>query len=169
MITRWGSTYLMIKRLSELREFIEELSLLSAEFDISLAVWSSLEDICSVVEMPYSATMYLQTEFLPPGAFLKKWCALKRILHKREIRLAQEIVTSMEKREETLLRNRLLLVGVFVDSRYRISLASEQMENAKIGLHNVTLKNYCCSTSVSNSASSSIECEKSPGLVASDH
>ena len=43
------------------------------------------------------------------------------------------------------------------------------MENAKIGLHEVTLKNYHCSTSVSNSASSSIESEKSPGRVASDH
>ena len=96
--------------------------------------------------------MYLQTESLTPGAFLKKWCALKRILHKRETRLAQEIVTSMEKREETLLRNRLFFVGVFVDSKYRILLTSEQMENAKIGLHKVTLKNYCCSTSVSNSA-----------------
>ena len=113
--------------------------------------------------------MYLQTESLTPGAFFKKWCALKRILHKRETRLAQEIVTSMEKREETLLRNRLFLVEVFVDSKYRILLTSEQMENAKIGLHKVTLKNYRCSTSVSNSASSSIDSEKSPGLVASDH
>ena len=43
------------------------------------------------------------------------------------------------------------------------------MENAKIGLHKVTLKNYHCSASVSNSASSSIKSEKSPGRVASDH
>ena len=169
MTTNWGATYLMIKRLLELRESIEELSLLSAEFDISLAMGSSLEDICSVLEMPYSATINLQTESLTPGAFLKEWCALKQILHKRETRLAQEIVTSMEKREETLLRNRLFLGGVFVDSRYRILLTSEQMESAKIGLHEVTLKNYHCSTSVSNSASSSIESEKSPGRVASDH
>ena len=43
------------------------------------------------------------------------------------------------------------------------------MENAKIELHEVTLKNYHCSTSVSNSASSSIESEKLPSRVASDH
>ena len=71
MITRWGSTYLMIKRLLELLEFIEELSLLSAEFHISLAMRFSLEDICSVLEMPYSAATNLQTESLTPGAFLK--------------------------------------------------------------------------------------------------
>ena len=78
MTTRWGSTYLMIKCLLELRESIEKLNLLSAEFDISLAMWSSLEDICSVVEMPYSATMYLQTKSLMPGAFLKKWAHLNK-------------------------------------------------------------------------------------------
>ena len=132
-------------------------------------MWSSLEDICSVLEMPYSATINLQTESLTPGAFLKERCALKRILHKRETRLAQEIVTSMEKREETLLRNRLFLGGVFVYSRYRNLLILEQIENAKIGLHEVTLENYHCSTSVSNSASSSIVSEKSPGRVASYH
>ena len=38
--------------------------------------------------MPYSATMYLQTESLMPGAFLKEWCALKQILHKRKTKLA---------------------------------------------------------------------------------
>ena len=41
IITRWGSTYLMIKRLLELRESIEELSLLSAELHISLTMWSN--------------------------------------------------------------------------------------------------------------------------------
>ena len=169
MTSRWGSTYLMIRRLLELRESTEELSLLSAEFDISLAMWSSLEDICSVLEMPYSAIINLHTESLTPGAFLKERCSLKRILRKRETRLAQEIVTLTEKREESLLRNRLFLGGVFVDSRYRILLTSEQIENAKIGLFEVTLKNYHCSTSTSNSVSSSIESEKSSGRVASDH
>ena len=72
MTTKWGSTYLMIKRLLELRESIEELSLLSAEFVISLAMWSSLEDICSVLEMPYSATINLQTKSLMPWSIFER-------------------------------------------------------------------------------------------------
>ena len=167
MTTRWASTYLMIKRLLELRESIGELSLLSPELHISLAMWSSLDDIGSVLEMPYSVTVNLQAESLTPGAFLKEWCALKRILHKRETRLAEEIVSSMEKREEALLRNKLFLAGVFVDSRYQILLTPQQMENAKIGIHEITLKNYHCSRSVSKLTSSSIESEKVPDCVAS--
>ena len=73
----------------------------------------------------------------------------------------------MEKREEALLRNKLFLAKVFVDSRYRILLTPQQMENAKIGIHENTLKNYHCSRSVSNSTSSSIESEKAPKCVAS--
>ena len=130
-------------------------------------MWSSLEDIGSVLEMPYSVTINLQAESLTPGAFLKEWCARKRILHKRETRLAQEIVSSMEKREEALLQNKRFLAGVFVNSRYRILLTPQQKENAKIGIHEITLKNYHSSRSVSNLTSSSIESEKAPDCVAS--
>ena len=69
---RRGSTYLMIKRLFEMLESIKKLSMLFAEFDISLAMWSSFEDICSVLEMPYSATINLRTESSTPGALLKE-------------------------------------------------------------------------------------------------
>ena len=165
MTTRWASTYLIIKRLLEQQESIGELSLLSPELHISLAIWSTLEDMPSVLEMPYSVIVNLQAESLTPGAFLKEWCALKQILHKRETRLVHEIVTSKEKREEALLRIRLFLAGVFVDSRYRILLTPEQMENAKIGIHEITYKNYHCSRSISNSTSSSIESEEGPESV----
>ena len=167
MTTRWASTYLMIKRLLELQESIEELSLLSPELHILLAMWSSLEDIGPVLEMPYSVTVNLQAKSLMPGAFFKEWCALQRILHKRETRLAQEIVSLMEKRKEVLLRYKLFLAGVFVNSRYRILLIPQQIENAKIGIHEITLKNYHCSRSVSNLTSSSIESEKASHCVAS--
>ena len=150
MTIRRASTYLLIKHLLELRESIGESSLLSPKLHISLAMWSSIEDMRSVLEMTYSVTVNLQAESLTPGGFLKEWCALKQILHKRGTRLAQEIVTSMEKREEVLLRNKYFLAGLFVDYRYRILLTPVQMENAKIGIHEITLKNDHCSRSVLN-------------------
>ena len=71
MTTRWGSAYLMIKCLLKLQEPIEELSLLSTELPILLAMWSSLEDICSVLEMPYSVTINLQTKSLNAWSIFK--------------------------------------------------------------------------------------------------
>ena len=52
----------MIKGLLELRESIEELNLLSAVVYISFGMWSSLEDIRFVLEMPCSLTVNLQAE-----------------------------------------------------------------------------------------------------------
>ena len=69
MTTRWASTYLTIKRLLEQQESIGELSLLFPEFNLSLAMGSSLEDMSSVLEMPYSVAVNLQAEPLTPGAF----------------------------------------------------------------------------------------------------
>ena len=70
----------MIKGLLELRESIEELNLLSAVVYISFAMWSSLEDIRSVLEMPCSLTVNLQAEpftleaGLKSGAHLNESC-----------------------------------------------------------------------------------------------
>ena len=65
------------------------------------------------------------------------------------------------------MQKKIILAGVLVDSRYRVLLTPEQMENAKIGLPEIILKNYHCSRSVSNSTSSSIESEEAPDYVAS--
>ena len=159
----------MTKCLLKLRESIKELSLLSAELHISFALWSSLEDIRSVIERPYSVTINLQAESLTPKAYLKEWCTLKQILHKRETRFAQEIVTSMENREEVLLRNKLFLAGVFVDFRHRILLIPEQMQYASIELHGIALKNYYYIRFIklSYSTLSSIESETASDCVAS--
>ena len=112
-------------------------------------------------------TINLQAESLTPKAFLKEWCALKRFLHKRETRFAQEIVASMEKWEEALLWNQLFLAGVFVDFRHRILLIPEQIEYAKIGLHEIPLKSYHCSKFASNSTSSRMESKTASDRVAS--
>ena len=128
--TRWGSTYLMIKRLLELRNSIEELRVLSPEF-------------------------YLST-----GVFMKEWCSLKHTLRGKPTSLALEILRAMEKKEKSLFQNKLFLDGVFVDARYRILLSEEQVELAKAGLLEVAFKARHCSVrafNVSDTADTSSE------------
>ena len=66
----------------------------------------------------------------------------------------------MEKNKEALLQNKLFLPGVLVDSRYQILLTPEQIENAKIELHESTLKNYYCSRSVLKSTYQALSLRK---------
>ena len=153
MATRWGSTYLMIKRFLELRNSIEELGVVSPELHLSSTTWSSLEELLSVLEVPYAVTLKLQAENLTSGVFMKEWCSLKHTLHKKQTPLALEILKSMENREVSLFQIKLFLAGVFVGARYRILLSEEQMEVAKAGLIEVALKSHHCSISVSNSSS----------------
>ena len=78
--TRWGSTCLMIKRLLELQNSIEELGVLSPEFHLSTATWSSLNELLSIPEGPYAVTLKLQAIDLTSGVFMKEWCSLKHTL-----------------------------------------------------------------------------------------
>jgi len=159
MATRWGSTYLMLMRILELRESIEELAVLAPELHLSSTTWSSLEELLSVLEMPYNVTLKLQAENLTSGGFMKEWCSLKHTLTKKKITLASEILKSMEKREKSLFQNKLFLAGVFVDVRYRILLSEEQMKVAKEGLMEVALKSHRCSISVPDTSSTDAAAE----------
>ena len=104
--TRWGSTYLMIKRLLELRNSIEELGVLSPEFLLSTATWSSLNKLLSVLEGPYAVTLKLQAEDLTSGVFMKKWCSLKHILRGKQTSLALE---EQWKKEKSFISKQTLL------------------------------------------------------------
>ena len=63
----WGSTFLMIQHLFELRNSIEELGVLSS--DISAAMWSSLQELFGVLEMLYSVNVNIRAESLTSGGF----------------------------------------------------------------------------------------------------
>ena len=78
----------MIKRLLELRNSIEELGVLSPEFLLSTATWSSLSELLSVLEGPYAVTLKLEAEDLTSGVFMKEWCSLKHTLRGKQTSLA---------------------------------------------------------------------------------
>ena len=86
---------------------------------------------------------------------MKEWCSLKRTLRKNETTTGKEILKSMEKRELILFQNNLFLAGVYVDSRYRILLAPEQLQNAKSGLTEVAMKHHRSLNSMASTASTS--------------
>ena len=127
--------YLIIKRLLELRNSIEELGMPSPEFHLSTATWSNFNKLLSVLEGPHAVTLELQAEDLTSGVFMKEWCSLKHTLRGKQTSLALKILRAMGKREKSLFQNKLFSAGVFVDARYRILLSEEQIEVLEVAFN----------------------------------
>jgi len=129
--TRWGSTYLMIERLLELKDTLVDI----AHPDVSLpeVQWNEIKGLESILRHPFLFTKKLQAADLTPGTFYMEW---KKLLFKfTQIggSLDHAMKASMEKGETVLLEN-VLLAAVSVDPMYRITLTEEQQERGRKAL-----------------------------------
>jgi len=102
--TRWGSTYMMVKRLLELKTFLEDID--NPAVSLSEREWNNVLQLEAVLAFPFAATKRLQAEELTAGTFLWEWKHLIFVLHQRVVgHISKAIITSMEKREAQLLNN----------------------------------------------------------------
>ncbi|KAM4049182.1 LOW QUALITY PROTEIN: uncharacterized protein ACNLHF_006937, partial [Anomaloglossus baeobatrachus] len=124
--TRWGSTYLMIQRLVELKTFLVDMA--NPQLTLNESQWTQVTELEKLLEHPFTVTKKLQAEDLTPGIFLKEWKNLMFCLSQRGGLIASGIATSMKRREELLLQNNILLAAVYVDPMHRINSQEEQEE-----------------------------------------
>ena len=96
--TRWGSIFMMIKRLLDLKVCLEDLAKLT-EFEAFFCY-------------PFSVTKKFQSEDLTPGTFFLTWRELLFRLNRTGGMIAEEILLSMKRREELLLENTILLAAI---------------------------------------------------------
>lgn len=136
--TRWGSTYLMIKRLLDLRNALEDVD--NPSVSLTERQWNELSDLESLLATPFITTKNLQSEDLTGGRFLREWRNLIFVLSKKGGLIAEGIVSSMKKRENILLDNDLLLSSVYIDPKHRILLDDEQINRAKKSLYELSIR-----------------------------
>ena len=127
--TRWGSTYLMIQRLLEIKDSLVDM----AHPDISMteSQWKQVEELETLLRLLYLVTKKLQVADLTPGLFYKQWKGLIFTLSKADCMIADAIKSSMMHREKIL---NLLLAAIYVDSMHCITLSNEQIDQGKAAL-----------------------------------
>ena len=133
--TCWGSSYLMVDRIIELRPCLQDmadtgnkiLSMTDSEWEESIA----LRDI---LKKAFIITKALQFEDLTLGYFYKKWSGLRVYYQEHDSNLANSIAKSMEKREKDLLENGILLAAVLVDINHMDLLPERYVEIGKQSL-----------------------------------
>ena len=105
--TRWGSTYLMIQRILELKPVLQDMA--DPSLTMSAAHWEQVKDLEELLSHPFKVTKNLQSSTLTPGTFMKEWNMLKLRLTQIGGLIADAIKDSMVNREAVLLNNEILL------------------------------------------------------------
>ncbi|KAM4018767.1 LOW QUALITY PROTEIN: uncharacterized protein ACNLHF_008010 [Anomaloglossus baeobatrachus] len=136
--TRWGSTYLMIQRLVELKTFLVDMA--NPQLTPNESQWNQVTELEKLLEHPFTVTKKLQAEDLTPGIFLKQWKNLMFHLSQRGGLIASGIATSMKRREELLLQNNILLAAVYVDPVHQILLDDQQLSKGKEALFKIAVR-----------------------------
>jgi bifunctional polynucleotide phosphatase/kinase len=116
MDTRWGSIYMMVDRLIEVKSSVQELAGIgNKNLFLTNAQWEQAEELRDILQKAFEVTKKLQFDNITPGYFYKKWSGLRLCYENNDSLLATEIAKAMKKREADLLDNGLLLAAVSLD------------------------------------------------------
>ena len=138
MPTRWGSTFLMVSRLLELKDAILELSL--SEVHFSDYEWVELARLVDILRVPYDATLQFQSENLTPGQCYLDWKQVVFKLDKIGGTIAAKMSEALKSREEALLQSEAFVAAIWIDSRSRVLLSEFHKITAKSFLKSLYLR-----------------------------
>ena len=110
---RWSSTYLMVKRLIELKPFLIDMA--NPCVSLTEDKWNSIEKL----------------EVLTSGMFLKEWRNLEFRMSQTGCLIAEGITNSTKRREALLLGNKVVLASIYIDPMHRILLNDDQLSNVR--------------------------------------
>lgn len=129
VVTRWGSTYIMLQRLLQFKEFCQNN--ISAADQLNTNEWVAITNVVSVLELANNLTQKLQTAQLILGDFYKCWMELVFNLRSLNSDIANKLLSKIEARQESLLENETIYSALYLDPRFRRSLNNVKKEAAK--------------------------------------
>ena len=137
-VTRWVSTYCMIHRLIELKQFLVDMA--NPDVTLTQQQWEQLENLENLLKFPYEVTKILQEEDLAPGKFFNYWKKLEYHVSKKTSLSAVRLFDSMKQRSVQLLSNKLLLAGVYIDPANRVLFNETQRSDGKAAVIDIAIR-----------------------------
>lgn len=132
--TRWCSTFYMIERLLELKNFI----ITEKVYDLDLETWIAMENFIEVFQHIKEATIKLQYEQIYFCNLFKLWLELQFKITKINSAIAKEVLCAMSTREKLLFENETLVASIYLDPRFKYTLSDEQIKRATAHLKNLS-------------------------------
>ena len=122
---RWSSTFDMIRRLRELKNFISELLPSCPELNLSLETWQTVDHLIEVLLPAKILIKTLQYESLTLSDFYAGWvkCTLETMKLADKNPFADTLVRAMRNREDKIMHSNILVAALFLDPRYQLLLS----------------------------------------------
>lgn len=125
--TRWNSTYNMLKRLLDLKEFCDQIADTNTDVYLSDNVWDGIKMICDALEPINDATIIIQRQDLTIGDFYGAWLKCRSRIELLDSTFSKKLLDNMKTRELKLLKNTVFLTVVFMDPRYAFLLNDQEI------------------------------------------
>ncbi|XP_017779830.1 PREDICTED: uncharacterized protein LOC108565068, partial [Nicrophorus vespilloides] len=135
--TLWGSTYEIMQRLLELKDFCIGMALWKSEFHLSENDWEHISTIVESLIPAKEAFVKLENDQLVMGDFYGIWWNCYNATRKLETSMARSLCVAMQKREGKLFESNVSRAAIFLDPRYQCVLSTKCKEAAKIHLLNM--------------------------------
>ena len=130
VVTRWGSTYLMIKSLNLIKDDVMELSENEPDLHMTRYQWTCAKELEDLMKAPYEVTLSLSSDSLTAGTFAYLWNRLKYQLEYGFDGMGTAMSEFMTEREAGLF-SPLMLAAVSLDPKYSYILEEDQEEKAR--------------------------------------
>lgn len=125
-LTRWSSTYYMLERLLELKDFYKSMiAFMPSNCKMNDADWQAMEMILSILKLFEVLTKKLQAVKFTVSDFFAAWTELKCEMESLVgIELVDNILIQINMRENEFLQNNVIYSCVYLDARYQVLLSA---------------------------------------------
>ena len=129
-VTRLNSTYIMLERLVELKEFINMIKYDNALFNVDF--WDFVSEFLKTFKIIYAASKKLQAEnIIYSDLYIQIIHTILQLENLPSTELNSVLLTAINKKKIVLFDNHLFVTAVFFDPRVKVSLSADQVVKAK--------------------------------------
>ena len=125
VITRLGSSYLMVKSINSIQDVVQELSENEPDLHRTRYQWTCAKELEGLLKGPYEVTLAFSSDSLTAGLFVYLWNRLKYQLNYGSDGMGTNMSEFMDQREGSLF-NAVTLAAVSIDPKYSYVLELEQ-------------------------------------------
>lgn len=125
--TRWNSTFNMLNRLLDLKDFCKEIEDSNNDVCLPDDVWIGIKMLCDALEPVNDATIRIQREDLTIGDFYGAWLKCRNRIDSLDSTFAGKLLSNMKIREKKLLNNTVFLSVILLDPRFAFLLTDKEI------------------------------------------